>query len=222
MLTVVVTVFLSENISITFNLILDPKKTEHWKKRMYSNLIIECEVPYEIDYCYLSTPDFPNNENFTSLKPKEFFRSKSLGICRFDIPEPLSGLYVCGVNSIYGGEDIQTYYQVKVYEVPVKTSSSFVQGGKGQLIDMMVKTIFDLPITYCRFMMPNGQIHGVSERFNMSGPIKYYGKGLQYGECGIQILRIKDDDFGLWKATFQIGNDEYTVDMVLTKHGEIL
>lgn len=142
-------------------------------------------------------------------------------MCRFIINEPISGLYVCGVNSIYGGEDIQTYYDVKVYDVPVKASTSFVQGAKGKLIDLMIKTIFDYPINYCRFMMPNGQVHGVSERFNMTGALRFYGKGLQYGECGIQIVKVTDDDFGVWKVTFQVEEKEYSVELVLTKQGEI-
>ncbi|XP_063701375.1 uncharacterized protein LOC134831550 [Culicoides brevitarsis] len=194
----------------------DPINIEYWKGKTGS-LEITCEVPYPIDYCYLTTPDFPDNKNFTSLTPDKFFKTKYLGICRFVIKQPISGLYVCGVNNINGGEDIQTYYHVKSYEVPVKTSTSLVQGSRGQIIDLMVKTIFDYPMSYCRFMMPNGQVHGVSERFNMTGALRFYGKGLQYGECGIQILKIKESDFGLWKATFKVENKEYSIEMVLSK-----
>lgn len=194
----------------------DPKKIEIWNGKS-SSLTIECEVPHQIDYCYLSTPDFPDNSNFSSLTPDKFFNTKYLGICRFVIKQPLSGLYVCGVNNINGGEDIQTYYRVKVYEIPVQTSTSLVLGAKGQVIDLMVKTIFDYPMAYCRFMMPNGQVHGVSERFNMTGDLKFYGKGLKYGECGIQIVARNDDDFGVWKATVQVEGKEYHVEMVITK-----
>lgn len=109
-----------------------------------------------------------------------------------------------------------------MYDVPVQTSTSLVQGSKGQLIDMMVKTIFDLPMAYCRLQMPNGQVHGVSERFNMSGGLQFYGKGLQYGECGIQIVNVNDNDFGVWKATFQVEEKEYSIEMVLTKQGKIV
>lgn len=200
--------------------ISDPIKIEFWKGS-FSSLTIDCEVPYQIDYCYLSTPEFPDHENFTSLKPDKFSNTKYLGICRFVINQPISGLYVCGVNNIDGGEDIQTYYRVKVYEVPVKTSTALVQGAKGQLLDLMVKTIFDYPMAYCRFMKPNGQVHGVSERFNLSGGMKFFGKGLQYGECGVQIVTITEDDFGVWKATVQVEDKEYNIEMVVTKQGEI-
>lgn len=85
----------------------------------------------------------------------------------------------------------------------------------------MVKTIFDYPMAYCRFMKPNGQVHGVSERFNLSGGMKFFGKGLQYGECGVQIVPITEDDFGVWKATVQVEDKEYNIEMVVTKQGVI-
>uniref|UniRef100_A0A336MRI0 CSON003013 protein n=1 Tax=Culicoides sonorensis TaxID=179676 RepID=A0A336MRI0_CULSO len=193
----------------------NPKQIEIWQNNVNA-LTIDCEVPFPIDYCYLSTPDFPDNENYTSLIPDQFFKSKFLGICRFTIKNPISGTYVCGVNNIDGGEDIQTYYQVKVFQVPAHSSFSQVTSGKGKSIDILVKTIFNYPIGYCRFMMPNGQIHGVSDKFRMEGNLRYYGKGLKYGECGVQVLKVTDEYYGVWKATIQVEGKEYHLEVVVT------
>lgn len=174
--------------------------------------MITCEAPHVLDYCYLNTPNKPETE----IVPISFSNTKQLGICRFKI-EPVSGIYSCGLNDVNGGEDIQTYYKVEVYETPAKAVTGNVEVKLGKQLKLLTKSIFNHPMSYCRFTNPSNEVHGVSDRFNMEGNYRYYGAGLTSGECGLEVKVVTDSEIGLWTCTFSVEGKEYSVQMVVSQ-----
>lgn len=164
----------------------------------------------------METPE----RNDKEPQPDAFLSTKYLGICRFTV-EPVTGIYACGINDVNGGEDIQTYYKVEVYNTPAKAMTPQVEVKFGKPAKLLVKSIFNHPMAYCRFTNPNREVHGVSERFTMEGKYRYYGSGLISGECGIEILATTKDEVGIWSCTFSTEGQEYKVDMVISHSGKV-
>lgn len=207
-----------EFIGLRIFFLLEPKLIEVFKPPGSSapTFKIECSVPHEIDYCYIQTPDAPGI-TWDPITPDSFSSTKDLGLCRFTVKQLVSGLYTCGVNDIHGGEDIQTYYQVKVFTVPAQADEPYLIGDHGKTTKMLVKALFNQPMSFCRFVTPNGEVHGVSERFNMTGNLQYYGTGLGTGQCGLSVQKVDDNHFGVWKSIFKIDGHEYTIQIVVSE-----
>lgn len=184
-----------------------------WKKANETIEII-CEVPHVIDYCYLNTPDGTEHD----IEPWRFAKTKYLGICRF-IVEPVTGLYSCGVNDVNGGEDIQTYYQVEVFKVPAKVMTTVVVANANFSPRLLVKSMFNHSIEYCRFVNPAGEVHGVSEKFKQNGKYSYYGNGLISGECGLEIKKVTDAELGTWTCIFSLADQEFQLGFTVESPG---
>lgn len=181
-----------------------------WKKAQ-ETITITCEAPYVLDYCYLNPP----TKTEVEIEPENFFNTKHLGICRFKV-KPVSGIYTCGLNDRNGGEDIQTYYKVEAHDAPAKAVTSQVDAKYGKPLQLLVKSIFNHPISYCRFTNPNNKVHGVSDKFKMEGNYKFFGAGLSSGECGLQVQKVTDNDIGVWTCTFSVEDKEYSLQMVVS------
>uniref|UniRef100_A0A182MYP3 Ig-like domain-containing protein n=1 Tax=Anopheles dirus TaxID=7168 RepID=A0A182MYP3_9DIPT len=171
---------------------------------------LTCEVPYEIDYCYLSGPTGSDHT------PQRFDRLKSLGMCRFEVTNITSGMWACGVNDLDGAEDRLTYYNVSVYQQPGRPVTDQLTASTGDREQrLLCRTILDLPIDICRFVDPSGEVHGLSDQMKPSAEARYryHGKGLREGECGLEIAEMHDKDFGQWKCVFKVRNREYEIRM---------
>ncbi|XP_035904042.1 uncharacterized protein LOC118508396 isoform X2 [Anopheles stephensi] len=171
---------------------------------------LSCEAPYAIDYCYLSGPTGSDHT------PEKFDRLKSLGICRFKVTNITSGVWACGINDQDGAEDHLTYYNVSVFQQPGQTVTNQLTASTGDREQrLLCRTILDLPIDICRFVDPSGEVHGVSNQMKPSAEARYryYGKGLREGECGLEIVELRDKDFGQWKCLFKVRGREYEISM---------
>ncbi|KAL9702107.1 hypothetical protein quinque_005625 [Culex quinquefasciatus] len=159
------------------------------------------------------------------LKPIQFQNLGSLGICRFDITTITTGKWACGRNDNSGGEDHFTYYDVNVYYEPGRAISPQITANSGdENRDLLCKTILDLPIEVCRFVSPTGEFHDLSEHI-IPAPdsrFKYHGKGLRKGECGLQIKQLKREDFGRWRCSIMVQDEEdYTFAMDVIEEGAV-
>uniref|UniRef100_A0A182SQ53 Ig-like domain-containing protein n=1 Tax=Anopheles maculatus TaxID=74869 RepID=A0A182SQ53_9DIPT len=171
---------------------------------------LSCEAPYAIDYCYLSGPTGSDHT------PQKFDRLKSLGICRFEVTNITSGVWACGINDQDGAEDHLTYYNVSVFQQPGQTVTNQLTASAGDREQrLLCRTILELPIDICRFVDPSGEVHGVSNQMKPSAEARYryYGKGLREGECGLEIVELRDKDFGQWKCLFKVRGREYEISM---------
>ncbi|XP_053668233.1 uncharacterized protein LOC128718636 [Anopheles marshallii] len=175
---------------------------------------LSCEVPYALDYCYLSGP---KGSDYT---PQRFDRFKSLGICRFEVTNITSGMWACGINDLDGAEDHLTYYNVSVFQQPGKTVTGQLTASTGDREQrLLCRTILDLPIDICRFVDPSGEVHGVSNQMKPSADARYryYGKGLREGECGLEITELREKDIGWWKCLFKVHGREYEISMEIVE-----
>uniref|UniRef100_A0AAG5DLP3 Uncharacterized protein n=1 Tax=Anopheles atroparvus TaxID=41427 RepID=A0AAG5DLP3_ANOAO len=169
---------------------------------------LSCEVPYALQYCYLSGPaggDFA---------PQRFDRLKPLGVCQFQVDNITSGMWACGINDANGAEDHLTYYNVSVYQQPGRAVVGQLTGNAGDREQrLLCKTILDLPIDICRFVDPSGEVHGLSDKMKPSAGAhyRYHGAGLREGECGLEIVELQERDFGRWKCLFKVQNREYEI-----------
>ncbi|XP_055534966.1 uncharacterized protein LOC129724263 isoform X2 [Wyeomyia smithii] len=179
---------------------------------------LSCEVPYPIDYCYLSGPEGGGYE------PDRFNRLKSLGICSFVVQNITTGKWACGVNDDSGGEDRMSYFNVKVYEQPGWAITPHITASAGdENKQMLCKTILNLPIELCRFISPTGEVHGLSDNLipNDESRFRYYGEGLRAGQCGLEIVKLEREDFGRWKCSIRVQGAEYAIDVDLAEEGEL-
>uniref|UniRef100_A0A182MEI0 Ig-like domain-containing protein n=1 Tax=Anopheles culicifacies TaxID=139723 RepID=A0A182MEI0_9DIPT len=175
---------------------------------------LSCEVPYDIDYCYLSGPTGSDHT------PQRFDRLKSLGICRFAVTNITSGMWACGINDLDGAEDHLTYYNVSVFEQPGQTVTKQLTASTGDRAQrLLCRTILDLPIDICRFVDPSGEVHGVLNQMKPSAEARYryYGKGLREGECGLEIVELREKDIGWWKCLFKVRGREYEISMEIVE-----
>lgn len=134
----------------------------------------------------------------------------------------VEGLYACGVNSVNGGQDIQTYYKVRIYKIPAKADNSHLEVKKGYGAKLLSKALFGHQMSYCRFTTPNGEVHGMSDRFTMDGNLRYYGAGLRRGDCGLEVVKVDLSHFGIWKNTFMVDDKEYTIEFVISEKSKLL
>ncbi|XP_049547634.1 uncharacterized protein LOC125958385 isoform X1 [Anopheles darlingi] len=172
---------------------------------------LTCEVPYALQYCYLSGPTTGD------YAPQRFDYLKSLGQCRFDVANITAGTWACGINDEHGAEDHLTYYDVRVYEQPARVvTGGTVTASIGDRKErLLCKTILDLPIDLCRFLDPAGEVHGLSDMMKPSSEsrFRYHGAGLREGECGLEIAELEEKDFGRWKCLLKVRNREYEIPM---------
>ncbi|XP_052873172.1 uncharacterized protein LOC128278481 [Anopheles cruzii] len=170
---------------------------------------LTCEVPYALQYCYLSGPSIGD------YTPQKFDYLRSLGHCRFEVTNITSGMWACGINDEHGAEDHLTYYDVKVYQQPARsvTGPSITASSGDQQQRLLCKTILELPIGLCRFQDPAGEVHGLSDMMNPSNAsrFRYHGAGLREGDCGLEIAELKEQDFGRWKCLLKVKNREYEI-----------
>lgn len=179
---------------------------------------LSCEATYPIDYCYLSGPQGGN------FAPESFDRLKTLGICQFKVLNITAGMWACGFNDANGGEDRMSYFDLKVYEQPGKTITPQTKASKGdEGKRLLCKTILELPIEICRFVSPNGEVHGLSESIvpGDGTRFRYFGEGLRAGECGMEITEVEREDFGWWKCAIKVQGKDYAIGMELIEEGEV-
>ncbi|XP_075152841.1 fasciclin 3 isoform X3 [Haematobia irritans] len=74
------------------------------------------------------------------------------------------------------------------------------------------------PITYCRIEIPGEpKVFNLSPDWNKTPGFTYFGKGLQNGECGVNIQRVKAINNGQVKCNLGVQGEELsgTIDLVV-------
>ncbi|XP_067636010.1 uncharacterized protein [Eurosta solidaginis] len=159
-----------------------------------------CEVPFIIDDCYLRDPNntvyFPDSIQFE--------RTRTYGQCHFTNKPVLAGNWTCGARGRdYSIEVLQSFEVIvkpKVGEVLTKSTKL----KKGKTAELMCQSAFEEPLTHCAFIDPQRRVYlvGTTNSIKTKGHVKYFGRGLLWGECGIQISETRSEDFGIWKCQF--------------------
>jgi hypothetical protein len=189
-----------------------------------SEQILECNVPYSISYCYLLTP--PEFNTTDKIRLVDFQYTKYMGKCLIQVKNIQSGTYTCGVNGENESENYQKSFDVRVYNVPLQFDLQMeTEFFHGDTIHLMCKTLFNMPISYCRYKIPNGKIYDISNDMNLSHGqrFSYYGSGLINGECGIIIRSAEKLDFGEYECTIKIKNmdQEFSEKLFVAAAGKI-
>ncbi|XP_058829056.1 uncharacterized protein LOC131688658 isoform X2 [Topomyia yanbarensis] len=178
---------------------------------------LNCDVPYPLDYCYLSGPQGGNYE------PYGFDNLKTLGMCQFKVENITTGKWACGMNDLSGGLDRMSYFDVRVYNQPGKAITPLITGSTGdEGKKLLCRTILNMPIEICRFVSPTGDVHGLSENIvpGDASRFRYYGEGLRAGECGLEIIELEREDFGRWMCSIRVQNKDYAIYMDVVEEGE--
>ncbi|XP_011181654.2 uncharacterized protein LOC105211747 isoform X2 [Zeugodacus cucurbitae] len=170
--------------------------------------LFTCEVPFIIDDCYLRDPNntvyFPDHIRFE--------RTRTYGQCHFSNMPVMAGSWICGARGHdYAKEVLQTFEVIvkpKVGEVLTES----LKLRRGKMAELMCQSAFEEPLTHCAFIDPLGRVHlvGTAHSIKTAGHVKYYGRGLLWGDCGAQIMETISDDYGYWKCQFVTFADKRT------------
>lgn len=151
---------------------------------------VSCIVPYSIDYCYIESPQ----KTYYYI---DDVKSLSQGNCSklLERNHQVLGKWYCHISK-YGSIDDD------VIEVDVRIKKKFsavfsdVQVEIGDSPEILCK--HENPLRSCRFVDPSGlKIYHLSER--KSGErIVYFGRGLDFGDCGLLLKNVTSKDQGEW------------------------
>ncbi|XP_053949580.1 uncharacterized protein LOC128857826 isoform X1 [Anastrepha ludens] len=179
-----------------------------------------CEVPFSIDDCYLRDP----NNTVYFPDPIRFERTRTYGQCHFTKMPVMAGSWICGARGHdYAREVLQTF-EVIVKSKAGETLTESLKLKRGKSAELMCQSAFEEPLTHCAFIDPLGRVHlvGTANSIKTAGHVKYFGRGLLWGECGAQISETNSDDFGLWKCQFVTYNDKRTSIFILRLRQSVL
>ncbi|KAK5640501.1 hypothetical protein RI129_011312 [Pyrocoelia pectoralis] len=174
-------------------------------------LSVDCQVSYSSDYCYIKSPIGTVHSMIDDSESR-------LGRCSLQLEKATVadvGNWSCFFARETGLADEEITIEVRLSELlsaPVQ-----VDVPSGQNANLICSS-YGLPLKYCRFISPSSQAYYIKNVQN-SNRIRYYGKGLEYGECGITIQEAKPSDSGKWMCATRLGGDykqmEITASVVL-------
>lgn len=89
----------------------------------------------------------------------------------------------------------------------------YVATQEGQSINLMCRIA--LPITSCRFIIP-GEVNEVklNPSWTRNDNFRYYGNGLENGQCGVSILNVREEYHG--NATCRLDPNDGQADAIGT------
>ncbi|XP_065363778.1 uncharacterized protein LOC135957050 isoform X1 [Calliphora vicina] len=163
---------------------------------------MSCSLPFIIYDCYLKSPNntiyFPDGIRFE--------RQRFYGKCAFYNLPIIAGIWTCGSRGRDYDKEVIQNIEVVVKSKFGETLTEQLKAKRGDTVELMCKSPFDEPISHCAFIDPQGGVHlvGTTNSIKSKGHVKYYGRGINQGECGIKITEINRDDFGQWKCQFII------------------
>ncbi|KAB0792326.1 hypothetical protein PPYR_14285 [Photinus pyralis] len=161
-------------------------------------LTITCQVTYSSEYCYIKSP---NGTEYPMVDDKE----SQMGMCSLRLEKATIadvGKWGCFFARETGLIVEEMTTEVRLAEL---MSPGQVEGKSGDNVNLMCST-YGLPLKYCRFVSPSGQGYFIKNVHSFNR-IRYYGKGLEYGECGITIQESTPLDSGKWICATRLGRD---------------
>ncbi|XP_017476836.1 PREDICTED: uncharacterized protein LOC108366869 [Rhagoletis zephyria] len=170
--------------------------------------LFTCEVPFIIDDCYLRDP----NNTVYFPDPIRFERTRTYGQCHFINMPVMAGSWVCGARGHDYAKEVLQNFEVVVKPKAGEVLTESLKLKQGKTAELMCQSAFEEPLTHCAFIDPEGRVHlvGTANSIKTAGHVKYYGRGLLWGECGAQISETKSEDFGTWKCQFVTYADKRT------------
>ncbi|XP_068081298.1 uncharacterized protein [Anabrus simplex] len=175
-----------------------------------SDISLMCSASEALQYCFMVAPDgsqYPGDRKLLGI-----------GTCQVvvkSVNEKHSGHWSCLMGPDGGGKELSEKISVTVTTTKMisvyKTVNASVGGHAilrcqsipdGSFSESAVdySTLVRSSLSYCRFGHPSGI--SVTLNDNSSSPVeqrfRYYGKGLQDGECGILIDPVSIQDGGEW------------------------
>ncbi|KAK4873430.1 hypothetical protein RN001_015459 [Aquatica leii] len=176
-------------------------KTRHTLKvELYKSFGVYCEVPYVSDYCYVKSP------NGTIFKNR-FHKQVNIGRCSLMVESALpsdNGTWICYFARDTGVPSEEIVVEVVISDILHSYESVEVDaGGTAQLLC----TSDGLPLSYCEFIAPNGTAYFIKKQDTTSN-VRYYGKGLEYGDCGISLVNAGVESNGIWTCVVRFVRDE--------------
>jgi hypothetical protein len=181
--------------------------------RMNHSLIIDCPVPYSSDYCYITGPDG------TQHKPDSSLQINS-GLCFLSINEASAsdnGTWICSIAQKNGLPDDTITIDVSIVELKVLYGD--VEAREGDQVELICNTN-GIPIEYCRFVAPTGLSYSLRKEntTQSNNKITYSGRGLEYGDCAMQINKVESSDSGIWICHISSGTSSYENKVDLSKN----
>ncbi|XP_049808709.1 uncharacterized protein LOC126251979 [Schistocerca nitens] len=164
---------------------------------------ILCTSPYPLSSCFISSP---NGEVFSGNKSHLQF-----GKCLLIIPtaeQTHNGTWRC---QMYNETEINiSTTELVVWENNFIAVTPLVSAVSGETTSILCRTVFTSRMTApslatCWFIHPDGTI--ISPLYNSSvlnSIYKYYGQGLDHGECGLTINAASKRDEGKWFCIGQL------------------
>uniref|UniRef100_A0A336MU22 CSON004819 protein n=1 Tax=Culicoides sonorensis TaxID=179676 RepID=A0A336MU22_CULSO len=123
------------------------------------------------------------------------------------------GLWKCFISTVtQDGKSQEKSFGSALDAGDVPTNLRITFPGRQALISGQKSNITcnaNLPISYCWFRKPNGQIISVSDQIDMthdedeenSKSFSYHGLSFGLGDCGIELKEVKPEDAGQWRCS---------------------
>lgn len=164
---------------------------------------IACNVDYSSEDCFLTAP---NGTVYAGGNKTNF----SAGYCSVtvkSINETDLGDWKCHFSQPMEAKDEIVIIQVMLYD-DLKTLTANVEINEGNDLELVCKATS--AIVNCAFQDPYDNTYHVSPKKNSTAytKYKYVGKGLNYGECGIIISNVKEEDSGRWKCLTRLNSPD--------------
>ncbi|KAB0792108.1 hypothetical protein PPYR_14069 [Photinus pyralis] len=163
-------------------------------------LTVHCEVPYTTDYCFIISP---NGTKYTNEDDVRI----NLGQCSFTIQQTYpsdNGTWMCTYARKTGIPNENIIVEVVVSDILRAYPNIEVDAGNNA--QLLCNTV-GVPLAYCQFTAPNGTIYHVRKE-DSTTDLRYYGKGLERGECGISLIKARTEDSGPWRCAVALIRDE--------------
>uniref|UniRef100_A0A034WTH0 Ig-like domain-containing protein n=2 Tax=Bactrocera dorsalis TaxID=27457 RepID=A0A034WTH0_BACDO len=170
--------------------------------------LFTCEVPFIIYDCYLRDPN--NTVYFPDAI--RFERTRTYGQCHFSNMPVIAGSWICGARGHDYAKEVLQNFEVIVKPKVGEVLTESLKLRRGKAVELICQSAFEEPLTHCAFIDPLGRVHlvGTAHSIKTAGHVKYYGRGLLWGDCGAQIMETNSDDYGIWKCQFVTFADKRT------------
>uniref|UniRef100_W8C1A1 Ig-like domain-containing protein n=1 Tax=Ceratitis capitata TaxID=7213 RepID=W8C1A1_CERCA len=162
--------------------------------------LFTCEVPFIIDDCYLRDPN--NTVYFPDAI--RFERTRTYGQCHFSNMPVMAGSWICGARGHDYAKEVLQIFEVIVKPKVGEVITESLKLRRGKTAELMCQSAFEEPLTHCAFIDPLGRVHlvGTAHSIKTAGHVRYFGRGLLWGDCGVQIKETFAEDYGTWKCQF--------------------
>ncbi|XP_022902130.2 uncharacterized protein [Onthophagus taurus] len=175
---------------------------------------INCQVSYSINYCFITSPIGERYEIKESVGITDTKIRPGLGECWLEVDKALpehNGTWICSFikkDDVVAGQQKIDVFVRNVIKYSEKVSSLI--GNEATMYCNSPRSA----VKYCWFISPTGKTYQLTNKVDAMG-ISYIGDGLEFGECGMKIYNVQEEDVGNWSCVLNIGEKEYVNLIVL-------